>query len=57
MSAEFPRGVYIDKRNGDMWTQSSIEREAWRWVNGDNGYMTKDAKSHLEKVDDLPNWY
>jgi hypothetical protein len=55
VSYGYPRGIYVDTRNGDLWAQVSRTGEAWRWINGD--HFVKIPREYLKKVDELPDWY
>lgn len=56
MSEAFPRGMYFDRANGDMWAQLSTDsNEVWRWING-NGWL-RVPKENLDYHSDLPDWY
>lgn len=56
MSDQFPRGMYVDRTNGDMWAQmSSLDNEKWRWINGTGWYSV--PKDNLDYHSELPDWY
>lgn len=52
----FPRGMYVDTTNGDMWANvGDADRERWNWING-SGWI-RVPRDTLEFYTELPDWY